>query len=300
MAGPLLLLDTATLYYRSFFALPESMTAPDGFPHNAVRGVLTTIGRLRDQWQPRGIVAAWDTDWRPQWRVDLIPSYKTHRLLEESTGEEAEPDTLGPQISALRELLGAGGVPVVGAPAFEADDIIATLAAREDDVVVVSGDRDLIQVVRDGVSLLSLANGGMDKWPLLTPPVVREKFGVEPGHYVDLAVLRGDPSDGLPGVKGIGEKTAAALLQTWGTIEEVYQAADESTPPKPLTPRIAQSLRDARDYVRAAKVVATARTDVPISDWQEYEMAQFDPQQLAAIAREWGVEKFIHPALRDS
>lgn len=297
MAGPLLLLDTATLYYRSYFALPESMVAPDGFPHNAVRGVLTTIGRLRETYEPRGIVAAWDTDWRPEWRVNLVPSYKTHRLEAEDASEEEVPDTLGPQISALREILGAGGVPVMGATGFEADDVIATLAEDEESVIVVSGDRDLVQVVRDKVHMLLLTNGGMEKWPLLDPQGVEERFGIPADTYVDFAVLRGDPSDGLPGVRGIGEKTATAVLQRWGSLDQIYEQIQSGRIEKPLTPRLAENLLEARPYVEAATVVSTARRDVPIESWQAEQSLQRNPAQLRELARQWGVERFIVPAL---
>lgn len=297
MAGPLLVLDTATLYYRSYFALPESMVAPDGFPHNAVRGVLSTIGRLREMYQPRGIVAAWDNDWRPQWRVDLLPSYKAHRLESEEQADEVIPDTLGPQITALRQILGAGGVPVVGADPFEADDVIATLAATEHDVIVVSGDRDLVQVVRDDVQMLLLTNGGMDKWPLLNADAVTERFGVPADAYVDLAVLRGDPSDGLPGVRGIGEKTATALLQRWGSLAQIYEAISQGDLERPLTPRLAENLVQARTYVETATIVSTARTDVPLQPWHVVQASQKDPVQLTTLVHEWGVEKFMRPAL---
>lgn len=297
MAGPLLVLDTATLYYRSYFALPETMVAPDGFPHNAVRGVLSTIGRLREIYQPRGIVAAWDNDWRPQWRVDLLPSYKAHRLESEEQTDEVIPDTLGPQITALRQILGAGGVPVVGADPFEADDVIATLAATEHDVIVVSGDRDLVQVVRDDVQMLLLTNGGMDKWPLLSTDAVTERFGVPADAYVDLAVLRGDPSDGLPGVRGIGEKTATALLQRWGSLAQIYEAISQGDLERPLTPRLAENLVQARTYVETATIVSTARTDVPLQPWHVEQASQKDPVQLTTLVHEWGVEKFMRPAL---
>ncbi|MDD2859348.1 MAG: 5'-3' exonuclease H3TH domain-containing protein, partial [Candidatus Nanopelagicales bacterium] len=220
--GPMLLLDSASLYYRSFFALPDSMTAPDGRPHQAIRGFLGTLDALHRQFAPTGLVACWDDDWRPQWRVDLMPTYKAHRVVDGSaeTGwTEQEPDALTPQADALAAMLDAAGVARVGIAGFEADDVLASLAqATPGPVVGVSGDRDLVQTVddADGVRLLLAVNGGMPKWPLLDEAGVTERFGVATAAYVDLAIMRGDPSDGIPGVPGIGAKTAAALLAAYG------------------------------------------------------------------------------------
>ncbi len=157
------------------------MTAPDGHPHNAIRGLFTTITRLVERYNARGVVAAWDVDWRPQWRVDLIPSYKTHRVVDQndvvqgaeneatpSDGSELEPETLGPQIGAIAAILDAWGLPRIGTAGFEADDIAATVArVAQTPVIVVTGDRDLIQLVRPGVQVLLTAKGGMENWPLL-------------------------------------------------------------------------------------------------------------------------------------
>lgn len=234
---PLLVLDSATLYCRSFFALPESMTAPDGHPHNAVRGFLQTLARLIDRFQPGGVVAAWDADWRPEWRVELIPSYKTHRLATDTDLDEELPDTLGPQNGAIAEILDAWWIPVLGAEGAEADDIIGSLSTssnRKNPMIVVTSDRDLLQVVSPTVSLLQMANGGMERWALLDPRSVEERYGIAPERYVDFAVLRGDPSDGLPGVRGIGEKTAAVLITAFGSLDALLDAASMS-PVRPLT-----------------------------------------------------------------
>lgn len=282
------LLDSASLYYRSYYALPESMTAPDGFPHNAIRGFLGTMAKLVDSWQTANIVCAWDVDWRPQWRVDLLPSYKTHRLLDEATVEEEEtPETLGPQVDGLAAILDAMGIARPGSPAHEADDVLATLATSlEDDVVVVSGDRDLVQLVDDRVRLLLTVNGGMDKWPAMTPSDVMDRFGVRPDQYVDLAVLRGDPSDGIPGIPGIGAKTAASLLTEFGSLENIIQAAQDPRPP--LSAKRAQAILDGVDYLRAACTVATVVRHAPI-EWP----AGADADTLARLGAEWGVQRQI-------
>lgn len=298
-----MVLDSASLYFRSFFALPESMTAPDGRPHNAVRGFVSTLTRLVDAHSPASVVAAWDADWRPAWRVALLPSYKTHRLVDPAGAEsgaggappgEMEPESLGPQAVAIEALLTALGVPVWGVPEHEADDVVASVCAQvPGPVVAVSGDRDLVQVVSDSARLLLAVNGGMEKWPLLDADAVRERFGVDAGRYVDLAVLRGDPSDGIPGVPGIGAKTAAALVEAFGGVEDILAAA-ASTPVRPMTARLAAALTTSADEVRRARVVATARPDLALPGTPPpLPVVAADPDGLAALADAWGVQRQI-------
>lgn len=296
--GPVLVLDTASLYYRSFYALPDSMTAPDGRPHQALRGFLTMLEAFHTKFAPRAIIACWDDDWRPQWRVDLLPSYKTHRVLETTdSGEyvEDEPDALSAQIDALAQLLDASSVARLGWPEFEADDVAATLAAHvPGSVIVISGDRDLVQVVNDAndVQLFLAVNGGMPKWPLLNETAVVERYGVHPRAYVDFAILRGDPSDGIPGVPGIGEKTAAALIQAHTNLDGIISAAGND-PVKPLTPRIAALLRDHTEALRLAQQVATAVTTIPIDIVAVMQPQETHVEAIDAIASQWGVERFI-------
>lgn len=319
---PVLVLDSASLYFRSFYALPESMTAPDGRPHNAVRGFLSTLARLVDAYAPRSVIAAWDADWRPAWRVALLPSYKTHRLADPSVADsgaggapagEMEPESLGPQALAIGRLLEALGVGVWGVAEHEADDVVASVAAQVDGpVVAVSGDRDLVQVVSASARLLLAVNGGMEKWPLLDPDGVRERFGVAADRYVDLAVLRGDPSDGIPGVPGIGAKTAAALVAAFGGLDDVLAAADVAPPVRPMTARLAAALVGSADEVRRSRVVATARPDLTLPGVPPALTAEpADPEALAATAAEWGVRRqvadlqqaiaaVVSPANRDS
>jgi 5'-3' exonuclease len=288
------------MYYRSFFALPESMSAPDGHPHNAVRGFLQTLTRLILRYQPHGVVAAWDVDWRPEWRTQLLPSYKTHRLATEEELEEEVPDTLGPQIGAIASILEAWGVPVAGAEGFEADDVIGSLAESHQPMIVVTSDRDLIQVVSPGVSMLQMANGGMDTWALLDPSAVRDRYGITPDRYVDFAVLRGDPSDGLPGVRGIGEKTAAALIHAFGSLEGLLAAAREE-PVRPLTPRLAAVLADSRDYIEAARQVVSVRRDLDLAvGTVDLPVVVHDPARLTHLATEWGVQRYVDELLAAS
>lgn len=291
--APALLLDSASLYYRSYFALPESMTAPDGFPHNAVRGFFTTLQRLVARTGADRVAACWDMNWRPAWRVELVPSYKTHRVADTDDESEVEPDTLGPQIGAIAALLDALGIARPGHRDFEADDVIATLASRvPGPVVVVSGDRDLVQVIDDArqVSLLYTAAGGMDAWPLLDAAAATTKFGVPPDRYADFAVLRGDPSDGLPGVPGIGAKTAASLIDAFGDLDGILAACAE--PIKPLTPRLVGLLQDHAEAIRAAAPVVRLARDLPVPDNILLPSTPRDPSTLAALQQEWGVAKF--------
>ncbi len=212
-----MLLDTASLYYRAYFGVPDSVKAPDGTPVNAVRGLLDFIGRLVQDHRPDDLVACMDADWRPHWRVELIPSYKAHRVAQESeTGPDLEetPDTLAPQVPIIEAALDAFGIARVGVAGYEADDVIGTLTARATGPVdIVTGDRDLYQLVDDARRRRVLYPlKGVGSLQVTDEAWLREKYGVDGPGYADLALLRGDPSDGLPGVPGIGEKTAAKLL----------------------------------------------------------------------------------------
>lgn len=303
-AGPVLLLDTASLYYRSYFALPSTMTAPDGHPHHAVRGFLSTLDALITRWGATGVVACWDDDWRPSWRVELLPSYKTHRVAaaaEPGTehAPEEEPDDLGPQVDAIAGILDAAGIARVGALDHEADDVVASLArSLPQPTIAVTGDRDLMQVVSDRTHVLLTVNGGMEKWQLLDPAGVQERYGVAPAQYVDMAVLRGDPSDGIPGVPGIGAKTAPALIAHFGSLDLLLEAARAAVPARPLTPRIVAALLEHADVTRAARRVATAVSDLPIAVDPTLPEAPADRGALEAIADEWGVRRFLPGFLR--
>ncbi len=298
MPAPVLLLDSAMLYYRAYYSLPDTMTAPNGSPHNAIRGFFGTVNRLVEKYEPSGLAACWDVSWRPQWRVDLLPSYKTHRLAADEAGQisgAAEiPDTLSPQITAIAELLDALGVARPGAKDHEADDVIASLAtSAAAPVIVVSGDRDLVQLVDENVRLLMTVNGGMELWPLLTPAAVEERFGVHPTQYVDFATLRGDPSDGLPGVPGIGAKTAAALIQKYGSIDELLLAVDRDEIVKPLTPRFAGLIRDNLEQIHATRKVATVVRDLQFEGDLKIPSTPKDQVPLQELARTWGVERYL-------
>jgi 5'-3' exonuclease len=306
MAPPLLLLDGASMWFRSYFGVPASVTAPDGRPVNALRGFLDSVATLITRERPARLVVCLDLDWRPQWRVDLIPSYKAHRVLEEEPdGQpdiEAVPDELTPQIDMILEVLDAYGIPTAGAPGYEADDVLGTLVAREDrdPVVVVSGDRDLLQLVREDpipVRVLYLGRG-LAKATMLGPREVAERYGV-PVHraglaYAELALLRGDSSDGLPGVAGIGEKTAATLLAQYGSLEAILAAAHD---PKSKMPKAYRSkLLAATDYVEAAGPVVRVATDAPVklyTDSDTLPLVAAHPRKVAELASALGVTSSV-------
>lgn len=294
MPSTLLLVDSASLYFRAYYALPESMTAPTGHPNNAIRGFLQTVTRLVDAHHPTAIGCCWDADWRPQWRVDLLASYKTHRVVDGTNDVEEIPDTLEPQAMAIAEILDALGVSRPYAEGFEADDCIGTLCQTPADrVVVASGDRDMVQLVDDRVRLHLAVNGGMERWPLLDPELVLARYGVRPSQYVDLAILRGDPSDGIPGVPGIGEKTAARLLAGAGSVDDLLRMIDAGEAVPGLTPRLAALLVAHREELTAMHQVASVRRDVPWTGSLELPPTPGDAERLAELAGSWGVRRFV-------
>jgi 5'-3' exonuclease len=290
----LLLVDAANLYFRAFYGVPESVTTPDGRPINAVRGFMDMTATLITRRRPARYVACLDFDWRPAFRVALLPSYKAHRLA--PNGTEAIPDNLVPQIPVLLDVLRALGLATGGAEGFEADDVIATLAAREDGPCeIVSSDRDLVALATDRVRLLYVGKG-VSRLEDLGPAEVRARYGVPPERYPDFAALRGDPSDGLPGVAGIGEKTAAALALRFGTVEQIVAAAQAGRPgfPAGSVPKILA----AADYLAKAPAVVRGRTDAPVPELADDLPAEpADAAALVELADRHGVEPSINRVL---
>jgi len=292
----LLLLDTASLYFRAFFGVPDTVTAPDGTPVNAVRGLLDFISRLVGEYRPTHLACCWDEDWRPAWRVELLPSYKAHRVLaEKATGPDVEqvPDPLEVQVPVIRDVLAAFGIAVVGAAGYEADDVIGTLATRAAGAMpvdIVTGDRDLFQLVDDGsgVRVLYVARG-VGRHERVTNAVVREKYGVDGRQYADFATLRGDASDGLPGVAGIGEKTAATLLTRFGDMAELLAAVED--PASELAPGPRRKLMDATDYLAVAPKVVAVACDIDLGDPDlTLPLTPRDPERLVALSQQWGLD----------
>jgi len=287
MPGQLTLLDAPSLWYRSFHGVPESVTAPDGTPVNAVRGTLDLIARIVRDTRPARLVACLDLDWRPVFRVAAVPSYKAHRLAE--TGAEAEPPTLAPQVEVLLAVLAAVGIAIAGAVGHEADDVLGTLSARETGAVdVVTGDRDMFQLVRDDGPVRVLYT--VEKLRPYGEREVAAKYGIPGTAYAEFAVLRGDPSDGLPGVKGVGDKTAAALISTFGDVDGLLQALDSGEQDGfPAGSR--NKLEAARDYLRVAPAVTRTVRDLPIPELADaLPRTPVDPETLLALTDRWGLD----------
>lgn len=304
----LLLLDTASLYFRAFFGIPDTLRAPDGTPVNAVRGLLDFVSRLVTDYQPSAVAACWDNDWRPAWRVELLPTYKAHRVEAESADDpdiEETPDLLAPQVPLIAESLGLLGIAVVGADEHEADDVIGTLAQRWDGPVdVVTGDRDLFQLVDDGSSRRVLYTArGVGNHEVVTSDVIVSKYGVHPDQYVDFAVLRGDPSDGLPGIAGIGDKTAAALVREYGTLTAIREAAEDRW--SDIKPRVRRNLVEGAAYLDVAPRVVRVSANAPVGE-PELSLHPLEDNAVAAFhafAQRWnlgGAEQRVLDALHSA
>jgi 5'-3' exonuclease len=262
--GTLMLLDSASMYFRAFYGVPEGMTAPDGMPVNAIRGFMDMITRLVRGRRPERLIACTDESWRPAFRVAAIPSYKAHRA--NPDGSEQIPAALEAQIPVIMEVLEAAGVVMAGAKGYEADDIIGTLAARaEQPVEVVTGDRDLFQVVDDARDIrVAYIARGVANLQLVDEAAITAKYGIPGRSYAAFAALRGDPSDGLPGVPGVGEKTAAALVRVFGSVQAMVAALDAGHGGFPVGSRA--KLAMARDYLEASIGVVAVATDAPVGD----------------------------------
>ncbi|MGL5928570.1 MAG: 5'-3' exonuclease [Dermatophilaceae bacterium] len=290
-----MLLDSASLYFRAFYGVPDQRQSPDEPPTNALRGFLDMVATLVAAHRPTHLVACWDDDWRPQWRVDLVPTYKTHRLTDGSETAEESPDDLTPQVPVIRDALAAVGIARLGVPHCEADDVIGTLATRYRGVMpvdVVTGDRDLLQLVDDahGIRVLYTGRGGVREPDLATQALLREKYGVPTGDaYLDMSVLRGDTSDGLPGVKGIGDKTAAALIATYGSLAGLRAAVDGGDPAIKGARRA--NLEASSAYLDVAPQVVRVRRDAAVPDDVDlavpHEVA--DPDLLDQVTETYGV-----------
>lgn len=271
MTQRLMLLDSASLYFRAFYGVPDQRSSADEPPTNAVRGFLDMLATLVTTHHPTHLVACWDNDWRPAFRVNAIPTYKTHRLSEGSDIQEESPEALTPQVPLIVDALRALGIARIGSDGFEADDVIGTLTHRargEQMVDVVTGDRDLFQLVDDdaGVRVLYTARGGVRDPDVVTQSFLQTKYFVPTGQaYADLAMLRGDTSDGLPGVAGIGEKTAATLINRYGDLASLRRALAEGDPQIKGAQR--QRLEAASAYLDVAPLVVQVALDAPIPDF---------------------------------
>ncbi len=284
-----MLLDTASLYFRAFYGVPDSVRAPDGTPVNAVRGLLDFIARLLADRRPDALIACLDADWRPAFRVAAIPSYKAHRVA--ADGGEDVPAALAAQVPVILDVLRAVGVAALGCPGYEADDVIGALATRAAGPVdIVTGDRDLFQLVDDarGVRVLYTASRGVGRHEVVDEAAVTARYGIPGRAYADFALLRGDPSDGLSGVPGVGEKTAAALIREHGDLPGVLAAAID--PASSLSAALRRKLAAASEYLTAAPAVVRVAVDAPLPECDGRLPAEpVDPAGLRALGERWGL-----------
>jgi DNA polymerase-1 len=268
-----MLLDGNSLTYRAFFALPTDMATASGQVTNAVYGFTSMLVNLLKDHHPDQLVVAFDRP-EPTFRHDIVPDYKAQR-------REA-PDILRQQIGLVRQVVEALKIPVVEAPGYEADDVLATLstraAAEGDEVVIVTGDRDTYQLVEDPLVKVLYNRRGVSDYVLYDEAGILERTGVSPRQYPEFAALRGDPSDNLPGVPGVGEKTAAKLISTYGSLDNLYSHLGE------LSPKLRQSLAEAEPTVRANAQVTRLVRDLPVSvDPLEAAVGGWDEAELRRV-----------------
>jgi 5'-3' exonuclease len=258
-------------------------------PVNAIRGYLDMTARLIGMYSPNRIVACIEGDWRPSWRVDLFPDYKANRLEDESE-EEEEPETLTPQIPVLLDLLDAFGIPMLGVDDYEADDVMATFAVKEKGPIrIVTGDRDLFQLVDDkrDVKVVYLARG-ISQHDLVDKKWVADKYLIPGDRYALFAMFRGDPSDGLPGVKGIGEKGAALIANHFATVEEALTAAKAEH--EALPQALALKIINGADYLKIAPTLVHCAKDVAIPSMDiSMPKKPDDLSEIYAIKEQYGL-----------
>ncbi|NDD27120.1 MAG: 5'-3' exonuclease [Proteobacteria bacterium] len=272
----LLLVDYSSLLYRAYHATPSSIAA------NGVHGCLGMLARVIADRRPRAVALAVDDDWRPAFRAEVIPAYKAHRVADEG---DAESDPVLEQEPVGRAVFAALGLAVVGAAGYEADDVIATLCAAADEPVeILSGDRDLFSLVRDPDVRALYPVRGVKSLEVVDEAWIAQRYAIPGRAYGDFSLLRGDPSDGLPGVPGIGEKTAAALMTRYGSIDAILCAPD-------LAPGIRRRLDDARDYLEAARRVVLPVSSAPLGPHLPLALPATvsDAEALARLASQHGL-----------
>ena len=284
----LMLLDSASLWYRAYFGMPDTLVSPSGLQVNAIRGYLDMTSKLINLYKPNRIVACLEGDWRPSWRVELFPDYKMNRL--DESGEEEEPDTLSPQIPILLDLLEALGFPMLGVDDYEADDLMATFAVNQPGPVrIVTGDRDLFQLVDDkrDVKVVYLAKG-IANHDLVDLKWIEQKYEIPGDRYGLFAMIRGDASDGLPGIKGIGEKGAASIAKQFTNLDEVMKAATNDD--ERLTTNIRKKLLESAEYAKIAPKLVGCATDVSIPEMKiDLPNKPLDTQKIQDLKEEFGL-----------
>ena len=278
------MLDTSSVMYRAFYALPASITDSKGQPVNALYGYVDMCSRLVQDRRPNEVVHCFDHDWKPAPRVAAFDGYKA--------GRAVDPEGLPEQFPVLRRVIEAAGMTHAEAPGWEAEDAIGSLCARapsRDRVDIVTGDRDLIQCVRDPAVRVLFTRRGVSQIDELDESAVEAKFGVPARRYADFAILRGDPSDGLPGIRGVGEVTARALIRTYPSLEEMQEdARAQRARAGPLrgTPHLKARIRQAEGYLAAMRDVVPIRTDLPLTVVE----GKRDDVALERLAKRWNIK----------
>lgn len=287
-----LLVDAPSLIYRALFSTPDSITMPDGTPINAGHGFLRMLARLIGDQDPDYICCAADENWRPAWRVALIEGYKAHRAEAGSPQEEAEK-RLAPQVPVIYSLLEACRVKVVGHPDAEAEDVIGTFASRAPGrVAIFSGDRDLFQLVEDPRCFIIYPIRGVSKVDVIDESYIEAKYGIPGRSYGDFAVLRGDPSDGLPGVRGIGDKLATSLVAKYGGLDAIIEAAKN---PQPSV--VMSKVKKDLDYLERARRVVSIATDLPIDDVDLTRPRELPEDEVRKEATKFGLENSVRAVM---
>ena len=287
----ILLIDSASLWYRAFYGMPDTLRAPNGQPVNAIRGFLDSVARLSAHYKPDQIVACLDGDWRPSWRTELVPEYKAARDVPSEDSEALQDEIdLESQTPVILDILDAIGLPVIGIDDYEVDDVIATLATREKSpIVIATGDRDLFQLVDDQkpISVAYLAKG-ISSHELVDLQWISQRYGIPGERYALMALLRGDPSDGLPGVRGIGEKGAAKIVNLFGSVAEMLTAAEQGD--DRLGAVLAKKLLEGRKYLQRAEPVVTCVRDLRLPSFAQQVPTQIsNRKKLNSIIEEFGV-----------
>jgi 5'-3' exonuclease len=276
-----LMVDGSSLIFRAFYGVPQTIKGPSGIPVNGIRGFLDYLSRFIVERRPRRLVVATDEDWRPQFRVDALPSYKTHR-----TPEPIPPD-LEVQMAPIMEVLAAIGIPALGAEGFEAEDVIATLVKRVGvgpRIEIISGDRDLFALVRDpDVAVLYPERRG--EVSVIDEAEITRRYEIPGRAYGDFAILRGDPSDGLPGLPGVGAKKAALMLQRHGSIEGVLWDGNIT--------------KEDADYIKRAMAVVLPVQTIPLDVPEAIvPRAPSNPAGLARLKKAYGLGGSVERLLR--
>lgn len=284
----LLAIDSASLWYRAYYGMPDTITSPSGQPVNAIRGFIDMTARLITHYRPDRVLLCLDGDWRPSWRVELFPAYKENRI--DAEGEEEEPDLLSPQVPIILDFFDSLGLPIIGVDDYEADDVLATIATTEPGPIrIATGDRDLFQLVDDerDVKVAYLAKG-ISAHELVDRAWIANKYEIPGDRYGLFAMIRGDASDGLPGIRGIGEKGAALIANRFSCMAEVISAAQSGDDKLPAN--LAKKLVEDIDYAQIATELVSCARDVRLPDVNlKVPKSPKDATELERLTSEYGL-----------